>query len=438
MGNIVSRSILKLMMGLSISDTQTGLRGIPREFIDEILPLRTRGYDFELDMLLLALSKKRALVEVPIFTLYHDDNASSHFNPLLDSFKVYMVFLRFSISSLLTFFIDFSVFSASMMLGCSLELAICMARLVAGTFNFVVNRSLVFKSSASVSTSLLKYLLCVIFMAFLSYVLTLFIVSALNINVYAAKIINETVLYFLSFLLQRSLVFHSSPAKNADIPQSTNWALFYNQRGKASSVTARFAFSSFVKLVKPHLAVQNAPTERGDTYVIELGGANSVFYPALRRAFPQDRLVLVDKCASSVAFARQTHSDLRLQLLMSDLLEAPSGAKQELQGKANLTFSFGLIEHFSVEDTRRIITRHFALTKPGGLVFLSFPTPTLFYKASRYVLETCGLWPFHDERPLHFCEVRKAAAPWGTELDSAVCHRLGLSQGVLLYKKKDV
>lgn len=436
LGNIVTRNILKLMMGRSISDTQTGLRGIPREFIAEILPLRTRGYDFELDMLLLALRKQRALVEVPISTLYHDGNATSHFNPLLDSFKVYMVFLRFSVSSLLTFLIDFSVFSASMMFGYSLELAICMARLVAGTFNFVVNRSLVFKSSASVASSLIKYLLCVIFMAFLSYVLTLFTVSELGINVYVSKIISETALYFLSFLLQRSLVFHSLPSKNTDMRQSTDWNRFYNQRGKVSSLTARLAFTSFLRVVKPHMPEQDSATEKEGAYIIELGGANSVFYHALRKAFPQYQLVLIDKCASTATFERQTASDTHLRLLITDLLEQGTRPEEELQGKADLVFSFGLIEHFLEEDTRRIIARHFELAKAGGLVFLSFPTQTFLYKTSRYLLERCGLWPFHDERPLDFDEVRMGAAAWGTELDSAVCHRLGLSQGILLYKKE--
>src|SRR5947209_20306962 len=49
----MTRAVMRLLMGHNISDTQTGLRGIPLEFIPELLHSKANKYDFELDMLLI-------------------------------------------------------------------------------------------------------------------------------------------------------------------------------------------------------------------------------------------------------------------------------------------------------------------------------------------------------------------------------------------------
>ncbi|HBY61172.1 MAG TPA: hypothetical protein DEH78_15225, partial [Solibacterales bacterium] len=43
-------------------------------------------------------------------TIYEDGNPSSHFNPLLDSLKIYFVLLRFGFVALLTALVDNAVF----------------------------------------------------------------------------------------------------------------------------------------------------------------------------------------------------------------------------------------------------------------------------------------------------------------------------------------
>jgi hypothetical protein len=50
--------------------------------------LTSRGYEFELDMLIECKQLGVAIVQT-IQTVYLDGNASSHFNPLLDSMRVY-------------------------------------------------------------------------------------------------------------------------------------------------------------------------------------------------------------------------------------------------------------------------------------------------------------------------------------------------------------
>lgn len=93
LGNQLTRWVFRLFSGQDLQDTQTGLRGIPRHFLLDLLKTRSRRYDFELDMLLMA-AKKMVIQECRIQTVYHNNNQSSHFNPLVDSFKIYFAFVR--------------------------------------------------------------------------------------------------------------------------------------------------------------------------------------------------------------------------------------------------------------------------------------------------------------------------------------------------------
>ena len=140
LGNRATLGVFRFFTGLGLGDTQTGLRGIPATFLPRLLSVRPEGYDFELEMLILAARSGLPIHEVPITTVYLDGNATSHFNPLLDSFKVYFVFLRFSALSLATAAIDYTIFAIMALLTGHILLAICLARLGAGVFNFTLDR----------------------------------------------------------------------------------------------------------------------------------------------------------------------------------------------------------------------------------------------------------------------------------------------------------
>jgi len=112
LGNILTRGIFRRLVGEPLADTQTGLRGIPGALLPAFLPLSSTSYDFELDMLLTAKEQSVPILQQPIRTIYGSRNISSHFNPLIDSMKIYLVLLRFSSVSLVTALIDNVVFLA--------------------------------------------------------------------------------------------------------------------------------------------------------------------------------------------------------------------------------------------------------------------------------------------------------------------------------------
>lgn len=103
-GNSLTRKIFKLIVGKDIVDTQTGLRGIPRSVLNNLLKIPSSRYEYELEMLILLIHNKIEIKEVPIQTIYIENNKSSHFHPILDSLKVYLVFFRYLVTSSSTFF----------------------------------------------------------------------------------------------------------------------------------------------------------------------------------------------------------------------------------------------------------------------------------------------------------------------------------------------
>jgi glycosyltransferase involved in cell wall biosynthesis len=97
-GNLWSRFFFRILAGFFVSDTQTGLRGIPRSMFAQMLEIKGDRYEYELRMLANARCLGRNPIEVPIQTIYLDNNASSHFRVLRDTWSTQMalfgVFLK--------------------------------------------------------------------------------------------------------------------------------------------------------------------------------------------------------------------------------------------------------------------------------------------------------------------------------------------------------
>jgi hypothetical protein len=94
-GNNFTSSLLHLITGKRIKDTQTGLRGLPMSLMEWMSGVPLNGYDFEMEILLGCLVKQMPILEVEIETIYLNRNQSSHFNPALDSLRIYAVILRY-------------------------------------------------------------------------------------------------------------------------------------------------------------------------------------------------------------------------------------------------------------------------------------------------------------------------------------------------------
>jgi len=106
-----------------------------------------------------------------------------------------------------------------------------------------------------------------------------------------------------------------------------------------------------------------------------------------------------------------------------------------LDMKADLVYSVGLIEHFKPEDLDKVIANHFKLVESGGLVIITFPTPTFLYRMTRKVAEMLNMWIFHDETPLKFKEVESCFQKYGQIIEKKIIWPIFLTQYFVMIKK---
>ena len=86
LGNVWTRILFRLLTGLPVRDTQTGLRGLPRTLFDDLLKRPGDRYEYEIRMLVAARRHPAPPLQIPIETVYIEGNRSSHFRPLKDTF----------------------------------------------------------------------------------------------------------------------------------------------------------------------------------------------------------------------------------------------------------------------------------------------------------------------------------------------------------------
>jgi glycosyltransferase involved in cell wall biosynthesis len=209
-GNLLTRTVMRALVGQHISDTQTGLRGIPARLLPRLLRLEANGYDFELDMLIAVRQQALRISEVPIRTIYEPGNRTSHFNPLIDSMKIYFVLLRFSWVSLMTAALDTLVFYLAYRRLGNLAASQALGRILAVAFNYTMVRRAVFFSKLRHASVLPKYLLLVCLSGTASYAGIQLLGSRFHIQPLPAKLLVESLLFFANFAIQRDFIFGKS------------------------------------------------------------------------------------------------------------------------------------------------------------------------------------------------------------------------------------
>ncbi len=212
-GNTLTSRLFKITSGVKCPDTQTGLRGIPASLMD--LAIETEGSRYEYEMNFLSATVKRAdLFYVPIETIYEDNNSVSHFRPVRDSIRVYGMFFRFLLSSLSGFAVDYIAFAILIMVLPSagfgdqsqvIVLATVLARILSGIVNFLLNKNLAFKSKGNTAKESVRYLI----LFFCQMGASALLVAGLSILLpaMASKIIVDSLLFFVSFVIQKRWVF---------------------------------------------------------------------------------------------------------------------------------------------------------------------------------------------------------------------------------------
>ena len=214
-GNKVTRRIMKLLVGLSISDTQTGLRGIGPSFMKYLLTEDGERFEFETNMLIATKDQGVPIIEVPISTIYLEENKSSHFNPIVDSIRIYAIFLKFLFSSLSSSVVDMVMFSIFCAIFRNVPIAIgyimlstILARVISAIYNFAINYGIVFKGKGNKFKAAVKYfVLAVCIMLLSGFFVTIGHGLFGGVPEIAVKVPVDCVLFLLSFIVQREIVY---------------------------------------------------------------------------------------------------------------------------------------------------------------------------------------------------------------------------------------
>ncbi|MCX7122156.1 MAG: bifunctional glycosyltransferase family 2/GtrA family protein [Gammaproteobacteria bacterium] len=208
-GNFLTRHLFKLMTGLKIHDTQSGLRGIPFAMIKPLLNIESNGYEYELDMLMQSQRLGFKILETPITTIYLNDNQHSSFRPILDSLRIYFVLFRFSIIAGLSALLDYGIFILIYyLIDKNVFAALVCSRICSITFNYLNVRKFAFKASGMQHhRTLPKYLLLACFSGLIAYFFIIGFMSIFGWHVVPAKIAAEIIMFVVNFFIQRNLIF---------------------------------------------------------------------------------------------------------------------------------------------------------------------------------------------------------------------------------------
>lgn len=211
LGNKITRNVFRMVSGVAVSDTQTGLRAFSPELVERLLSIEGERYEYEMNVLIKLAKEGVPIKEIPISTIYHDKkNSVSHFRSFRDSARIYKDIIKFSLSSLSSFVLDYILFTAIMLivphtagwvLGANVS-----ARVISAMYNYSMNCRFVFREKRRLGTAL-QYFALAGFILIMNNLILEFFTQILDMSVYPAKLLTECMLFVMSWLIQNFIIF---------------------------------------------------------------------------------------------------------------------------------------------------------------------------------------------------------------------------------------
>lgn len=194
------------------------MRGYPNCMTERLLGCPGSRYEYETKMLILCAEEHIPIHEVPIETIYLNDNASSHFNPVKDSYRIYRLFfgtfVKFLLSAVSSALIDLLLFNLLIhhVFGVDtthIFLATAIARVCSSIYNFLMNQKVVFASRGGTGAALVKYYALAAVQMLCSAGLVSLLTHLLPHTPTLNKLIVDTLLFFCSYAIQKRFIFRN-------------------------------------------------------------------------------------------------------------------------------------------------------------------------------------------------------------------------------------
>jgi len=208
--------------------------------------------------------------------------------------------------------------------------------------------------------------------------------------------------------------------------RATDWDTYYQSVPATAQLTRKYTTSVLLAAFARATAA-----DPSGLAITEIGGANSCFLDAVLANIRPRSYDVVDTNAFGLSLLAKRVGDSS-----TVRLHEQSVLNMSLPPTADVVYSVGLVEHFDEKRTREAVLAHFDVVRPGGLVVITFPTPTLLYRATRGLIEAVGMWKFHDERPLLPAEVLATVRERGEVLQEKILWPLMLTQYLVVARKK--
>ena len=226
LGNTITKYVFRLCSGKWVSDTQTGLRAFSADLLPVLLQVQGERYEYEMNLLLAVAKGGITIKETPIKTIYHDqENTCSHFRTIRDSARIYGNLILFSGASFLSFLLDYVLFfpmvwifeKVGIAAGTALIAGNIVTRLFSASFNYSLNSKFVFQSHSNRKKTVAGYAILAGSILTLNTLILFALHDIFGIQKAVAKLLTEVLLFMISFVVQRFVIFKKEKSDGIQI-----------------------------------------------------------------------------------------------------------------------------------------------------------------------------------------------------------------------------
>lgn len=223
-GNKTTSRFFRLLFGIRLSDTQTGLRAIPASCLERFCGIKGERFEYETNMLLQMKEDGIGFIEQPIETVYDPDDYSSHYNAVKDSLRIAKVMgafiirgtaFKYVVCSAVSFLIDYLIYHAILSArGVNHVFVVQLISTgISSLFNFNGNKYWVFGKKGSYLKDMLEYYCICVPRTLISDACASTAIKALSVTMpkfaVLVRLIVDAILFVATYFLQKKWVFQT-------------------------------------------------------------------------------------------------------------------------------------------------------------------------------------------------------------------------------------
>lgn len=207
-GNKLTRGVLKSTVGITLKDTQTGLRGLSKEVMTKFVTTDGERFDYETKQLIDCAYLNVDIIEYKIETIYINNNAESHYNAVTDSIRIAKMFMKFFFYSFTYWLFDLLIFALILCFkdgANAILISTIIARIIASVYKYITSERLKCKGNA-------KKIITYIIKSFVQMILSgaivqLICASLTNPSIIWVKIIVDILIFVSTILVINKIAF---------------------------------------------------------------------------------------------------------------------------------------------------------------------------------------------------------------------------------------